>query len=773
VLLALVGIVALVLLWPRNAAPPPSRAALLVESDVPGAEVVVRQGDRVHASVRLNAARRLELAPGEYTLALANASEEARLSPERVVLRADGRAAVRVWRVAASPVALVSRPAPLEGVGSWTVETIRHRGTTHGVAYRPDGRLLATACADGAVRVWEADAGRLAHAFLGHAAAVTAVAWSPDGARLASCSEDGTVRLWNATTGKVLHTLRHPEAARCLAWSPDGTTLASGGTDQTIRLWDTATGRPRSPLQEQAQVNGLAWSPDGEFVASAGGDGKVRLWRPDDGVIARELAGHHKGVRAVDWSPDGKVLASVSEDREVRQWNLATGGLVRAPEVLWNAGRAVAWSPDGSLLAFLASGAGVSDARTGRRLRSLNNQGLPFTALAWSADSRVLALGRADGTVSRYDVHEGRDLAALPGNGGPAVDSVNWSPDGRLLATGGHDARVRLWEPATGRLVHVLEGHTMYVTTVAFSPDSRLLASGVRDGTLRLWDASTGAFLRSMDGVSGNPRWSPDGRTIACTQQEAGPVQLWDAETGRLRPTLAGHTGRTNFVTWSPDGTRLATVGSDRWLCFWDAATGEMRRAATLPGEGQRLAWSPDGKWLAVRQGNGAIRLWDGASDDLLKLRLTAGNVRQLVWSRDSKVLLALESQQLHAWEVPSGGELRFLQGPVVGGAVTLSPDGALVAASVSTTLWLWDAETGRRRGALVALGGGEYVSVEPTGHYRGSPGAEAQLVHVVQTEDGQLTLTPQEFAQRFGWQNEPERVRLLPAGVAPPAGPQ
>lgn len=48
-------------------------------------------------------------------------------------------------------------------------------------------------------------------------------------------------------------------------------------------------------------------------------------------------------------------------------------------------------------------------------------------------------------------------------------------------------------------------------------------------------------------------------------------------------------------------------------------------------------------------------------------------------------------------------------------------------------------------------------------GHYRASPGAEGELRHVVQTEEGQQTLTPEEFAKKFDWKNEPEKVRLIP----------
>ncbi len=49
-----------------------------------------------------------------------------------------------------------------------------------------------------------------------------------------------------------------------------------------------------------------------------------------------------------------------------------------------------------------------------------------------------------------------------------------------------------------------------------------------------------------------------------------------------------------------------------------------------------------------------------------------------------------------------------------------------------------------------------------PDGHFRGTPGAEKELVCVVLTEDGhQETLPPAEFEQKYGWKNDPDKVRL------------
>ena len=73
------------------------------------------------------------------------------------------------------------------------------------------------------------------------------------------------------------------------------------------------------------------------------------------------------------------------------------------------------------------------------------------------------------------------------------------------------------------------------------------------------------------------------------------------------------------------------------------------------------------------------------------------------------------------------------------------------------------DSSTGLIEGTLLLLLGGRYVVFSSEGHYLPSAqGVEAELVCVVQTEAGQETLSPADFAKRFGWTNDPGQARLV-----------
>ena len=51
---------------------------------------------------------------------------------------------------------------------------------------------------------------------------------------------------------------------------------------------------------------------------------------------------------------------------------------------------------------------------------------------------------------------------------------------------------------------------------------------------------------------------------------------------------------------------------------------------------------------------------------------------------------------------------------------------------------------------------------ISPDGHFTGSPGVEEELVYLVQTDEGQETLSPAELEEKYGWKNDPSTVILM-----------
>jgi eukaryotic-like serine/threonine-protein kinase len=603
-----------------------------------------------------------------------------------------------------------------------------HQGTVSGVRFSPDGSRLASAGADGIVRIWDFSTRRELLRLGGHGAGFNAVAWSPDGTRLAGCTGPvdtarkalpGEVLVWDARTGdEQLCLSGHLRWVANVAWSPDGTRLASAGRDpdhdkepSDVKVWDAADGKELRTLHGHGgSVLGVAFSPDGRRLASCGFDRVVRIWDAESGKPLFVCTGHGDVVPSIAFSPDGKTLATASFDRKVCAWNADTGKLRltctgHTANVL-----DVAFSPDGKRLASAGWDRTVRvwDAATGQAVAVLKGHTGWVHSVAFGPDGRI-ASGAADRLVKVWDVADAQDEVVLRGHK-DWVPGLAFSPDGRLLASAGGDKLVKLWDVATLKEVRSFEAHHGDVKGVAFSPDGARLATCSDDGAMRLWNAATAELLREFVGHEGDLHgvaFSPDGRRLLSSGQD-GTVRLWDAEKGAPLLTLRGQTGPVLRAVFSSDGGLIASGGGDGTVRLWDAATGAELRVLRGHGSPVRaVAFSPDGRRLASVASDrdradapNELKVWDVATGQAVVEVRDPGPVFWKVTFHPGGERLVTTSDEggVKLWDVALGQEVFSLKGhdDDVRAAV-FSPDGHVLAtAGDDQTIRIWDGTPGR-----------------------------------------------------------------------------
>jgi WD40 repeat protein len=151
--------------------------------------------------------------------------------------------------------------------------------------------------------------------------------------------------------------------------------------------------------------------------------------------------------------------------------------------------------------------------------------------------------------------------------------ALSW--DGGLLAAGSTVNGIRVWDVANGNVLWRLPSSR--VDHVAFSPDCRTIAICASDkvmfsGRIEVWDYRAGQRIHILHGHSpaaSCSTFTADGRRLATGGSDT-TVMVWDLETGKEQFTFRGHTGLVLGVAFSPDNTRLASCSYDGTVRIWD-----------------------------------------------------------------------------------------------------------------------------------------------------------------------------------------------------------
>jgi WD40 repeat protein len=298
----------------------------------------------------------------------------------------------------------------------------------------------------------------------------------------------------------------------------------------------------------------------------------------------------------------------------------------------------------------------------------------------------------------------GRQVKIINLPPGVTIQYGTMTRTGTLVATIDSDNVVRVWSTRSGELLQRLSDGGHPPTDVEFSPDGRCLAVAyqvVRNekGVLRIFDVDSwkmehefvvpDVFALAI---------SPDNRRLALSGRV---TQAWDVENSRILADISPPFGGSTSLSFSGDGSWVATADGDGHVRVFDAATGRPRSPGSeFALEPLAVAFSQDNKAIIAGGVDKTVSIIDPETGKVLRtLPKQPGLILSLNVSADKKQVAVIygsadsfsKVDHLILWDVDTGAVLADFQKPgitIVGG--TFVGDHYLFAAASDNQLGVW-----------------------------------------------------------------------------------
>jgi RNA polymerase sigma factor (sigma-70 family) len=402
-----------------------------------------------------------------------------------------------------------------------------------------DGHTALAVDSPGTVFLCDLATGKLLHDFATHDGPAWRTAFTPDGKTLLTGGfGDGAVRVWDAATGEPRRLIRsQPREIHDFRLTADGTGVLSAGDG--LPAWhELTTGREvcrfepgaakGDPAVDHLTVGAFCPQPGAPmmngFVESINYAAQSRsrfrvMWKASGGdpVETNRLSG---GEGRMGFSPDGRWSVTI------------VGGENVSPSRPWN------WPPIYTKNATLV----VRDVTSGRTIASLPQPDQYAYCRAWSADGQTLATLTAatemrgeqaiqtSAAARLWEVRSGHERLTiplhLPAGSRQEPSALALSADGRLLAASRPDGRILLFDAATGKELAVRSNPGVPAQCLEFRRDGRVLAAGNDDGTALIWDVADvrAAPGRPLDAGALESRWAD----LAGDDARKAHTAIWD-----------------------------------------------------------------------------------------------------------------------------------------------------------------------------------------------------------------------------------------------------
>ena len=276
------------------------------------------------------------------------------------------------------------------------------------------------------------------------------------------------------------------------------------------------------------------------------------------------------------------------------------------------------------------------------------------------------------------------------------------------------------------------------------------------DGSHVVFEALNQLWITGLDGKATplthdnyykeDPTWSPDGKTIAYSSDEAGSedIYLYNLSSKNARRLTKADDSAEVSAAWSPDGDKIAFQNQAGATFVIDVESGEQKQVIGPQFAPSKPSWGPNAKSISISALKPYTKRFREGTSQILTVNLDSGS---LVYSEPAPFAsLSTRGEDGPAYS-PDGKWMAFVMNSVLwvkpvdaGGLPT--GDARQITRDV-TDAPTWEGDSAHllylSNGVLrvVALSGGSVSNIPISLSFKSAPASEALLIHASRLWNG------------------------------------